>query len=113
VSDVREDVSSFFTLFGLGLVDKDRIHDFVDAWHESGDDEKRTLEDYLGMTDEEYSVWLMAPNALPVILAARRDKRPIRETIVPFFESMRAAGDPEDRPAIFALGHWLRRHEPG
>jgi len=47
VSDVREDVSSFFTLFGLGLVDKDRIHDFVDAWHESGDDEKRTLEDYL------------------------------------------------------------------
>jgi len=46
------------------------------------------------MTDEEYSVWLMAPNALPVILAARRDKRPIRETIVPFFESMRARAIP-------------------
>jgi hypothetical protein len=32
----------------------DDIDDMIDAWHDSGPEEKRSLHEYLGMTWEEY-----------------------------------------------------------
>ena len=46
-------------------------------WHASDDKEQRSLAAYLGLTDEEYDVWLMDTDALPQILAARRTGRGI------------------------------------
>ena len=40
------------------------VDDLVDRWHETGgvpDGEPVSLSEYLGMTDEEYARWLIAP----------------------------------------------------
>ena len=46
------------------------IDDFVDAWHEQPG--KKEIFDFLGMTREEYALWLRDPEVLPHIAEARR-----------------------------------------
>ena len=85
MSDVRPEAPTFFSLYSAGLMEAERIDDFIEAWHNSGDDEKRSLPQYLGMTDDEYAVWVMSHAALPTILAARRDRRPLPEAISDYY----------------------------
>jgi hypothetical protein len=101
------------TLYSQGLVTIEQADDAVGAWHESGADEQRSLVEYLGMNETEYDVWCMAPDALPIILRARRENIPLRELMVPYLAALRAGAHPEDRPVIHALGHWLERPEAG
>lgn len=63
---------SFVDLCLSGEVLEDEIDDFVDDWHE---DEETTLElhEYLGMSWDEYSVWVTRPSILPFILSARKN----------------------------------------
>jgi hypothetical protein len=89
------------------------IDDFIDAWHESGEEEQRSLAEYLGLSDTEYAVIGMAPKALDLIVRARREKRSLRGLLVPYLASLRRAADPADRPVIHSLGHWLERPEAG
>lgn len=110
MSDVRNE-PTFMTLFDQGLVTAEQADDAVQAWHESGEDEQRSLVVYLGMTETEYDVWCMAPDSLPMILRARREHIPLRELLVPYLAALRAGGDPRERPVIHALGHWLERPE--
>jgi len=112
VSEVQNELPTFMTLYDQGAVTAEQIDDFVEAWHESGDDEQRSLVEYLGMTEAEYDVEFITPRALPAILAARRANRPLREFVLPFFEKLRAAGDPRDKPVLHTLGFWLQRHPP-
>jgi hypothetical protein len=37
-------------------VTADQANNYVDAWHESGDEETRSLAEYLGMSDDEYDI---------------------------------------------------------
>ena len=46
------------------------IDDWVDRWHEGHG--ARELSDYLGMTEDEYSLWVERPSSLRSIVAARR-----------------------------------------
>lgn len=101
---------TFFALYGDGRATLDDADDFVEAWHESGDAETRSLAEYLGMTDEEYGIWVITPRALPSILAARQAGRPLREFVEPFFDRLAASADPSDAPVLHALGHWLGRN---
>jgi hypothetical protein len=112
VSDTAHEIPTFLALYGEGQVTAAQADDYVEAWHESGEDETRSLAEYLGMTDEEYGLWAITPRALPVILAARRANRPPREFVAPFFDTLRAAGDPTDRPVVHALSYWLKRQPP-
>ena len=113
MSDIAHDAPTFFTLYSEGRVTAEQVDDYVEAWHESGDEETRSLCDYLGLTEEECDVWVITPRALPAILAARRAERPLRDFIAPFFESLRAADDPMDKPVLHAMGYWLKDHPPG
>ena len=110
VSDIAHAENSFFALYDSGQATAEQIDDFVDAWHASGDEETRSLAEYLGVTNEEYGVLIITDRALPAILAARRARRPLRQFVAPFFERLRAEGDPENRPVVFALAHWLKEH---
>jgi hypothetical protein len=110
VSDVRNESRTFMTLYEQGHVTPEQIDEFVEAWHESGDEEKRSLVEYLGMTEAEYDIEFITPRALPAILAARRAKRPLREFVVPFFEALQTTADPADKPVLRALSFWLERH---
>ena len=45
------------------------IDDFIDAWHENSGGME--IFEYLGMTKDEYALWLRDPDALPQIARAR------------------------------------------
>ena len=72
-----------------------------DAWH--ADDAGGALHEYLGMTEEEYSLWLRAPDALPCILKARRDREPLTRAIGKAYETMRLAPSGNDAPTVARL----------
>jgi hypothetical protein len=112
VSEVVHQGDTFFALYDAGRVALEQIDDFVEAWHESGDNEQRPLAEFLGVTEEEYGVLLITDRALPAILAARRTNRPLREFVAPLFETLQVAGDPKDEPVLHALGYWLKHHPP-
>lgn len=113
MSDLVHERDTFFALYESGRAAPAQIDDFAEAWHESGDDEQRSLAEILGVTEEEYGVLIIPDRALPAILAARCANRPLREFVAPFFDTLRAAGDPGDKPVPHALGYWLRHHPAG
>lgn len=108
MSNVQTVSPTFFDLYGRGEVAADQIEDFVGQWHGSGIDEKRSLAAFLGLTDEEYGVLLMDPDALPQVLTARRTGRPLHAVMADHLTVLRRAARPEDRAVVMALGHWLR-----
>ena len=76
---MSESKKRFIQLALNGEVLADEIEDFVDQWHESDSDEE--LQVYLGMTDEEYSLWFTDPDYLELILSARHRKQPLKQAI--------------------------------
>ena len=55
------------------------IDDHVDMWHVG--DALGPLHDYLGLTWDEYALWVEQPSSLRLILAARERKKPVLEMI--------------------------------
>jgi hypothetical protein len=53
-----------------GKASPDEIDRYVEAWHR--DPAGTELNDFLGMTDEEYGLWVSEPDALTRIIVARR-----------------------------------------
>jgi len=91
----------------------DAIDDAVDDWHERGglaeDGTPVTLHDWLGMTADEYSVFVEQPRALRAILHARRYGGTLGDIVNATDEgavTMAARGaSPEEIAALIA---WLR-----
>jgi hypothetical protein len=109
VSDILHDDETFFARYRDGRATAAQLDDFVEAWHESGNDEQRSLAEFLGLTGEEYGVLFITPRALPAILAARRSGRTLHACVESFFEQLREAADPKDAPVLHALANWLGR----
>lgn len=63
-----------------GDVDIEQIDDFVDAWHDGK--YECELPEYLGMSDEEYFLWMEKPLSLRFILAARKREIPLQDVLV-------------------------------
>ncbi len=61
-----------------GEVDLDEIGDFVGAWHE-GASPGLELREFLGMTKDEYALWVEQPQFLPAIVASHRFGIPLPE----------------------------------
>lgn len=74
---MSDDQRSFFDKYSTGDALPDEIDDYIDAWHNQSDTSQQ-LHEYLGLTWEEYSVWVHDPLALPFILQARRQGRSLR-----------------------------------
>jgi len=110
VSNVQSETPTFFDLYSRGEIPAGRIGDFVSEWHASDDSEQRSLAAFLGLTDEEYDIWLMDTRTLPQILLARRTARRLKDVVADHVAAMRGAARPEDRSALYALGHWLESH---
>ena len=69
----------FIDLALNGEVLADEIDDFIEAWHES--DSAEELPEFLGMTDQEYSLWVGDPSYLSLILSARHRKQALLEAV--------------------------------
>lgn len=49
---------TFLDLLIEKKVRADKIDDYIDGWHKSGKSETRELHEYLGMTIDEYCLWI-------------------------------------------------------
>lgn len=98
--------SSFMALALNGRVLADEIDDFIEAWHES--DSPEELHDFLGMTFEEYSLWVADAASIDTILTARHSHKPLKEAVndnLRFQERIAARSDEAGKLAI--LARWI------
>jgi hypothetical protein len=101
----------FFDLYAAGKALPDEIDDFVERWHKSRD--KRTLglelHEYLGLSWDEYALWIQDPDSLPQILIARRERRPLAKVIEDYLDEPLLAARAADTTTLAALRAWLAR----
>ncbi len=109
MSEFRNKTASFFDLYSQGDVSEDAIDHFVGAWHDAGEADDRSVSEFLGLTTDEYAVWVMDARSLPLILAARRENEPLHDAVARYVARMQAASDPLDRSPIWSLSHWVSR----
>lgn len=113
MSEVRSEAEtpSFFELYSRGDVAGDSIHDHIDAWHDrfQGVDDHPPLHDYLGLTRDEYEVWLYDPFSLPCIRQSRLPGRSLDAVMAERLATLRAASRREDATIILSLENWLKR----
>jgi hypothetical protein len=57
----------------------DEIDDFIDEWHEHP--RGQSLHEFLGMTREEYSLWITDSSILPVIVSLHAQNRTIDDVL--------------------------------
>lgn len=55
-----------------GSVLEEEIEQFVEDWHEGREGADMELHEYLGMSWDEYQMWVTTPSALSIVLAARK-----------------------------------------
>jgi hypothetical protein len=101
--------ASFFDLYSQGHALADEIDDFIDQWHEGADSATRSmpLHEYLGLTREEYEIWVLNPDVLPHVLIARREARPLPELVNQYLDELPVAARASDDATITALRRWL------
>ncbi len=82
------------------------IADYVGAWHRG--DGSGELHDYLGLTWDEYRLWVEKPEALRLIVAARDRGEPVTDLLEHADEHALAARnlDPQDARLV---RDWLIR----
>jgi hypothetical protein len=71
--------SSFMDLCLQGKAIPDQIDEYVAEWHHQDGDQD--VISYLGMTPEEYDLFVRRPDAVALIVKARREKRPLGDLV--------------------------------
>lgn len=100
---------TFVDLCLVGKIVQDEIDDFIDRWHE-GEGQGHPLHDFLGMTKEEYNLWVEKPGALRLILAAReQDEDDLYGAIERFAKMEPVATRAADPQAAKDVLRWLRK----
>jgi hypothetical protein len=75
MSSKHQAEATFLERYLNGEAAADDIDVYVDRWHsESG---KQPIYDFLGLTRDEYALWLRHPEVLPQIAKARRQHQPL------------------------------------
>jgi len=73
------DTLSFIEMALRGDAMPDEIEDFIEFWHRS--DSTAELHDFLGLTWDEYSLWVSDPEYVNLIIGARRNRRSLVEAV--------------------------------
>jgi hypothetical protein len=98
----------FLEKYLSGEVSAEDIDDYVDAWHAAPREEP--IYEFLGLSREEYSLWLREPDALPYIAVARRAKKPLPKVIASRLREMSSDGRSCDLTKMQRLQQWLAQH---
>ncbi|MGW7141139.1 hypothetical protein [Streptomyces xanthophaeus] len=87
---------------GLGDIDS-----YIDAWHDAEDDDLE-LHEFLGMTWDEYRLWVEKPNSLRYILSAHRNGHSVGRELTSQSELALAAraGSADEAESVLT---WLRK----
>jgi len=86
----------------------DDIDDHIDQWHDSEGDDK--LNEYLGMSPEEYETWLHAPETLHLIITSRVNHVPLISALASSYDLPMAARASSPDAAKFLM-KWLSTKE--
>jgi hypothetical protein len=102
---------TFFDLYSQGLALPDEIDDFIDRWHEGAASHARSLplHEFLGLTHDEYEIWVLDPDVLPHVLVARREARPLLEIMSRCLDELPKAARATDTATIKSFRSWLAK----
>ena len=75
-------MSSYMTMCLNGEALIDEIDDFIDEWHEGNSTQE--LNEFLGITEQEYGYYLADENILPYIMNAHKFNKNIDDIINAF-----------------------------
>lgn len=107
MSNTKQRSPTFLELYLNGEVLADEIDDFVDEWHANpGVNE---IYEFLGMTKEEYSLWLRDPESLPHIARSRHANLPLVKVVNNALDELPLAARSGDSPKLHRLIKWLER----
>jgi hypothetical protein len=89
------------------------IDDFIARWHEGAGAQAQSLplHEYLGLTLDEYELWVHDPDVLAQVLLARRESRPLREVMNDYLDKLPMATRADDAPTVRALRAWLAKRQ--
>ena len=96
---------NFINLCAKGELLLDDIDDAIDDWHDSDSDLE--IYDYLGMTQQEYRMWLHDPDILPFIITARTHGLSIDDVMEDIHDLPMAARADSPAKARFLM-KWLK-----
>lgn len=82
------------------------IDDYIDEWHDSDDVSLPEIHAYLGMSHDEYKLWVERPESLRFILAAHKNQVPLDNLFLEQSNLMAAARSEERGEAVLVL-QWL------
>jgi len=82
------------------------IDNYVDSWHESNSDSQ--LHEFLGMSKKEYSLYVEDEDHLDLIIAARKESKPLR---VIYKKAIALAARSDDPEKSKRLERWLKDEE--
>jgi hypothetical protein len=91
-------------LAGEALLDE--IDDYVAEWHDGPSSEE--LHAHLGLTWEEYALWVEQPNVLRLIVAARARERPVAEMLAHAQDYALAARGGLSEKEVRSMRTWLQ-----
>ena len=85
------------------------VDNFVEVWHDAPDDSRispLSLEEFLGMSSDEYRLWVERPESLRFIAAAHRNKQPVA-MVLREEDRYGLAARAEDQGEAHELLRWL------
>ncbi|MGD0820238.1 MAG: hypothetical protein ABSA71_05785 [Desulfomonilia bacterium] len=97
---------TFIELCISGNALMEEIDDFIEEWHKSSN--SKEIHEFLGMSLEEYSSWVVEPDILPFIITSRIEHKSLAE-IIEENESLPIAArtsSPKNAKLILA---WLKK----
>ena len=111
-ADKDEPRRTYMDLLLSGEVLQDDVDDFVARWHEAPEDSPaahQSLEDFLGMTWDEYRLWVEHPESLRFIAAAHKAEQPIA-TVLRKLDRTGVAARTSEQGEAYKLLRWLIDH---
>ena len=109
MSDVLAPAETFLDLWLAGRATRDNFEDHVEDWHEGGHGTEPSLARYLGFREDEFDVFIMALDALPMIAKARRGEDTLENLVRKQLADVIAANNPKHRGIAISLSAWLAK----
>lgn len=102
--------ATFFELYLRGSALPDEIHDFISLWREKykncSDEQIMPLNDFLGLTQDEYDFWLHDEHSLKIFAAARETGKSLAQTAKEAYSGITMAAR-ADSSQLQRLHEWL------
>jgi hypothetical protein len=91
-------------------VEYDDIDDFIEQWHL--DPQGKSIYEFLGMTGQEYDLWVAEDSVLPVIVSVHAQNRSLDEILEECRHRLPVATDLPSLGKTRVLIDWLLRNKP-